>query len=322
MKQGQDWRSARVADVRQIARDIRRLVFDVDGGAPAFDAGSHLAIRVGLGAGAALRSYTCVPCDAGQLAIAVKLHPRSRGGSRYIWSLGVGDRVQLRMPENHFPLAWNAPEYVLLAGGVGITPLFGMAQALAARGAQVQLHYGAEDEQAMAYRVELATLLGDRARFYADAQAQRPDLPSIIAAMHSDALMYVCGPLPMLNAAKAAWAQAGRPHSRLRYEVFGDTGAHPEQAFRVRVQGLDRDVSVAADQSLLAALQAAGIDMIYDCQRGECGLCAVRLVQTDAQIDHRDVFFSATEKAQNHHMCACVSRLVGGCAVIDIGYRG
>jgi len=103
--------------------------------------------------------------------------------------------------------------------------------------------------------------------------------------------------------------------------VFGDSGLHAERPFRVEVPSRRRIVDVPSDKSLLQALVDAGIDMVYDCQRGECGLCAVRILERDAEIDHRDVFFSPQEKHHGERMCACVSRLVGGRAVIDVGYR-
>jgi len=126
----------------------------------------------------------------------------------------------------------------------------------------------------------------------------------------------------MLEAAKAAWAASGRPISRLRYEVFGDSGLFAEKSFTVDVLNRDISIPVRSDQTLLEALLGAGVDMIYDCQRGECGLCAVTIVEKDAAIDHRDVFLSSEEKAENHRMCSCVSRFSEGHAVIDIGYRG
>ena len=126
----------------------------------------------------------------------------------------------------------------------------------------------------------------------------------------------------MLNAVKQAWAQAGRPVSRLRYEVFGDNGRFAETFFEVAVANRDVTVQVRPDQSVLDALIGAGVEMIYDCQRGECGLCAVKILKLqDGMVDHRDVFFSEGEKRENRSMCSCVSRLTAGSAVIDIGYR-
>jgi vanillate O-demethylase ferredoxin subunit len=109
--------------------------------------------------------------------------------------------------------------------------------------------------------------------------------------------------------------------SRLRYEVFGNSGRFSEQPFEVEVASLGRVVNVRADQTMLDALMQAGVEMIYDCRRGECGLCAVDIDHADAEIDHRDVFFSQAERGENGAMCACVSRVCGGRIVIDTGYR-
>lgn len=196
-----------------------------------------------------------------------------------------------------------------------------MVQALIEKGASVELHYGAESDDAFAYLDELKAFLGDRLTLYRDDQGERPDLSTVFSGLPEEAELYMCGPLPMLDAAKSAWSAAGRPISRLRYEVFGDSGMHAERPFEVEIKGRPETVVVPENKTLLGALQDAGIDMIYDCQRGECGLCAVNLVDADGPIDHRDVFFSDDEKAEGKKMCACVSRLVGGKAVIDIGYR-
>lgn len=125
----------------------------------------------------------------------------------------------------------------------------------------------------------------------------------------------------MLEAAKRAWAKAGRATSRFRYEVFGDTGRFTEAPFTVRVAGYDREVLVPSDRSLLDALDDAGIPMIHDCRRGECGLCAVDVLDHSGEIDHRDVFLSDNEKREGNRLCACVSRIAGGSALIDTGYR-
>ena len=173
----------------------------------------------------------------------------------------------------------------------------------------------------MAFADELEALLGDRLILRDNAQGQHIDLAAEFAALPTDAECYLCGPIGMLEAAKAAWAEAGRPISRLRYEVFGDSGLFAEKPFSVEVLNRGTRVAVRSDQSLLDALIGAGVEMIHDCRRGECGLCAVQVMGDGVEIDHRDVFFSAEEKAEGHKMCACVSRLTEGHAVIDVGYR-
>lgn len=321
MRNRVEWRDAIVAETRQIAEDVRYIAFAVDGAVPRFDPGAHSNFRVEINGQPANRTYTTIPAPPGQIAVAVKLHPQSRGGSRFMWALEPGQAVRLTLPENRFELSWRAPHYLLLAGGIGITPIYGMARALAARGASLRLVYAARSRALMAFADDLQALLGDRLVLRDNAAGDHVDLAAEFAALPADAECYLCGPIGMLEAAKAAWVAAGRPISRLRYEVFGDSGLFAEKPFVVDVLNRDISVPVRPDQTLLEALLGAGVDMIYDCQRGECGLCAVKVLERDAEIDHRDVFLSADEKAENHRMCACVSRLSEGRATIDIGYR-
>ena len=321
MRNRVEWRDAKVAEVRQIADDVRYIGFEVEGAVPRFDPGSHSNFRVEIGGTATTRTYTVVPAPKGQIAVAVKLHPQSRGGSRFMWGLEVGDAVRLTLPESRFELSWRAGHYLLLAGGIGITPIYGMARALAARGASLRLVYGARSRGLMAFAGELEALLGERLSLRDNSRGDHIDLAAEFSALPVDAECYLCGPIGMLEAAKAAWAGAGRPLSRLRYEVFGDSGLFAEKAFSVDVLNRGVRIDVRPDQTLLDALIGAGVEMIHDCRRGECGLCAVRVLEAQGQIDHRDVFFSAEEKAEGQKMCACVSRLTEGRAVIDVGYR-
>jgi vanillate O-demethylase ferredoxin subunit len=110
------WRDAQLASATVIADDVRLLTFDVDGAVPAFDPGSHINIRVPIDGRPAIRTYTAIPAAPGQLAVAVKLHPHSRGGSRRMWAMNEGERVQMTLPENRFELSWRAPHYLLIAG--------------------------------------------------------------------------------------------------------------------------------------------------------------------------------------------------------------
>ncbi len=317
-----EWRDAKVAETKQIADDVRLVSFAVDGSVPRFDPGSHINVRVEIGGAPAIRTYTAIPAESGHLVVAVKLHPQSRGGSRFMWGLEKGQPVRLTLPENRFELSWRAGHYLLIAGGIGITPIYGMAKALAARAAPLRLVYGARSRGLMAFADELQTLLGDRLDLRDESEGGSIDLAAEFAALPEDGEVYLCGPLGMLEAAKAAWADTGRPVSRLRYEVFGDSGRHAEKSFSVDILNRGTHVEVRPDQTLLEALIGAGVDMIYDCQRGECGLCVVDIVAHEGEIDHRDVFLSSEEKRHDRRMCACVSRLTEGNATIDIGYRG
>lgn len=322
MKGRHEWRSAEVGVTDEIAAGVRMIEFKVEDELSVFEPGSHINIRVAIGDAPALRCYTCIPADRGHIRVAVRLHEKSRGGSRFMWALQPGQAVEITVPENRFELSWRASAYLLAAGGIGITPIYGMAKALDRRGAPVRLLYGGRSRNEMAFADELQQLLSGRAELFTDDEGERMDLAGAIDALPADGELYICGPLPMLNWARGLWDESGRPASRFRCEVFGDSGTKPEVPFSVTVANRNITVDVAPDQSLLDALTAAGVEMIWDCQRGECGLCAVDILKLDGEIDHRDVFFSDAEKAEGKSMCACVSRLTGGHALIDTGWRG
>lgn len=308
MKQVLTWHDARLVALRDVARDIRLLTIEpshFEKPAP----GSHVNVAVHIAGRPDTRSYSIVgPCDDGRYRIAVKKLPDSRGGSAYMHTLQEGARLSVSQPGNHFELAPDRPDYLLIAGGIGITPLYTMALALAARGARFRLLYSARSRADLAFADDLAARLGDRLQTFVDDEGARIDLPAAIAALEPGGELYVCGPIGMLEAAKRAWAATPRAPDALRFETFGNSGRLPTEPFTVRVPRLGREIQVAATQTLLDALEAAGIPMLSDCRRGECGLCAVPILAADGPVDHRDVFFSDAQKAANTHLCTCVSR--------------
>ena len=139
----------------------------------------------------------------------------------------------------------------------------------------------------------------------------RVDIAAEIARLDPQGEFYVCGPIGMLEDAKKAWAASGRPVDKLRFETFGSSGRRPSVAFTARIPRLGKTIAVRLDETLLEALEGAGVDMIFDCRRGECGLCALPILEVDGEVDHRDVFFSEAEKAASAKLCTCVSRVYG-----------
>jgi ferredoxin-NADP reductase len=321
MRSRQEWMRAEVADMRLVAEDVRLIEFAVSHSLPRFEPGSHTNIRVQIGDGEATRTYSCLPAPPDRIRVAVKRHVHSRGGSRFMWALAVGERIEVTVPENRFELSWSNRPCLLVAGGIGVTPIYGMALALRTRSTPFRMVYGGSRQRSMAFADELESRLGSRLELFVADDGRRIDIDAEIAALPTEAELYVCGPIGMLEEAKTAWQASGRAVSRLRYEVFGDSGLFVEAPFQVEVARRNVIVDVRPDQTLLEALTSAGVEMIYDCQRGECGLCAVDVLRADAAIDHRDVFFSAEQKREDKRMCACVSRFAGGRAIIDVGYR-
>jgi dimethylamine monooxygenase subunit B len=155
---------------------------------------------------------------------------------------------------------------------------------------------------------------------HASDECARLDLEATFRALPDDAIAIMCGPMRMLEAARRAWNEAGRAPADLRYETFGSSGLKPTAEFRVRLKGSDTELVVPQNSSMLDALNAAGCEVISDCQRGECGVCAVDVVAVEGEIDHRDVFFSDQQKQDNRKICPCVSRAIG-VVTIDTLYR-
>ncbi len=319
------WRQARLRSIRDLAADIRLFEIEPADGPPgAFAPGAHLCIGVMVGERPDTRRYSLVGLPRPDIyRIAVKRQAVSRGGSAYLWSLAAGARLSIADPQTLFEPDYAARETLLIAGGIGITPLVGMAEILARRGPAVRMVYAGRTLAGMPFRDELAALLGDRLSIVTSAEGacERVDFPALFAGLSPGAAAMICGPMPMIEAARRAWRDAGRPASGLRFETFGSSGHHPPTAFTVRVGETGQAVTVPAGMSMLDALAGAGVEVMSDCRRGECGLCAVDIVSADGLVDHRDVFFDEHQHAEGHKICACVSRLAGGTITIDTGLR-
>ena len=314
-----EWGAAALVSCRDLTADVR--LFEIALAAPVgvVAPGSHLSLLLPIGAGGGdVRSYSIVSAGDGVCRIAVKSLPDSRGGSAYLWRLEAGARLTVSRPRNHFPLGRDAPDYLLVAGGIGITPIYGMALALASAGLPVRVLYGVRGAADAALAAELRAVLGERLVMSAGS---RVDLAGGIAGLAAGGEMYVCGPIGMLEAAKRAWRASGRPGAKLRFETFGSSGRYATEAFTVRIPRLGVEIEVPRNLSLLDALEGAGVGMIHHCRRGECGLCALPILAVDGVVDHRDVFFTEAEKEENSRLCTCVSRVAGGVLTLDTGDR-
>ena len=315
------WTEAVVHATRDLTPSVREFTLAPVAPHLPYAAGSHLQVEVLVNGQPQTRSYSLIgQPDDGLYRIAVKQLPLGRGGSLAMWRLAPGERLRISAPRNFFPLSLTAPGYLLMAGGIGITPLVLMAQTLAARGAPVRLVQGARTVSELAYGDVLRTALGERLTQVVDERGERIDFAGEIAALPPGGQLYVCGPAPMLDAARQAWASAGRPAHDLRFETFGNSGQLAPQPFGLKVPRQGIDITVAADESLLEALELAGVSALSNCRRGECGLCALDVLALDGVIDHRDVFLSAHEHQQNQRICVCVSRVVGS-ITLDSAYR-
>ena len=307
------WRTATVLDSRVVADGVRRISLDTDGG-PVAEPGAHVDVRIPVGDRDVLRSYSIVATSPGQVVISVLRPERTRGGSAYLHRLEVGDTLRVSSPVQGFPLRLGASRYLLVAGGIGITAVLGMAERLAQVGADHRLVYAGRRRSAMPYLIDLADRHGDRLEVHASDEGERLDVPALISGVANDpdrdgVEAYVCGPLTLLDDFRVRWALAGLPPTNLRFETFGDGGSRTAEAFRLRVPDLGVDTQVPADESPLDALVRLGVPVMFDCLKGECGLCVAEVMELEGAIDHRDVFLSPSQKQQSRSICLCVSRI-------------
>ena len=319
----------RVAEVEALNPLIRRLRLLAPRGQalPAFNAGAHVRVQVSLSAEQQdWRHYSLInPLpEAGATSapthydIAVRREDEGRGGSRFMHGLQVGDRLVIEPPKNDFPLHGGHAPVLLVAGGIGVTPLLSMAAELRAAQRPVRMVYAGRSRALLAFLPALQSLLGDALRVHADDEAGAPlDIAALLDGCASDEQVYMCGPKPMLDAVLAAAHARGWPPERVHFELF--TAAAPEagdQAFDVVLAQSGVTHRVAADQSILDCLIEHGCDPLFDCKRGECGVCAVPVIE--GAIDHRDYVLSASEKAAGNVIQICISRALGPRLVLDL----
>jgi len=317
-------------EARRLNPLIRMFRLRADDGSalPGFTAGAHIRVKVVLPDGKEdWRHYSLVSPEAKQgvtdapteYVIAVRIEDEGRGGSRFMHQrLKEGDALTIEAPKNDFPLHEGAARAVLIAGGIGITPLISMAARRKAEGAAVRMHYAGRSRDLMAFLPELQTLLADDLVVHADVEAGAPlDIEALLDACEAQDQLYVCGPKVMLDAVLAATQKRGWTHDRVHFELFTtpavEEGDHP---FEVVLAQSGKSFTVPADQTILDCLIEHGCDPMYDCKRGECGVCATPVME--GEIDHRDYVLMASEKAAGNVIQICISRAKGARLVLDI----
>ncbi|KRB35215.1 PDR/VanB family oxidoreductase [Microbacterium sp. Root180] len=316
------WQGGTVAATHSLTPEIRRIEIDVDDPVRV-DAGAHVVVRMPIAGEIERRSYSVVDAspDGIRIALSVFSSPVSRGGAAVMNALAPGDRVELTRPLNDFPLRLGAPRYVLVAGGVGITAMIGMAERLRDAGADYRVVYAGRSRPLMAYLNQLEERHGDRLSVHVRDEGTSITVPALVEELAPGTEVYVCGPIRLMDAIRRAWLDRGLPIASLRMETFGNSGWFDAQEFTVRIPAIGLETRVSSTQSMLEALEAAGADMLYDCRKGECGLCEVRVLGLVGEIDHRDVFYSERQRNASEKMCCCVSRVVpatAGDAVVTI----
>lgn len=305
------WQQATVIEAGPIARNIQRIVLEPSLPKRA-EPGSHLDLFVTIDGERHKRSYSVVESsdDGSRVAISVLKAPLSRGGSVFMHTLQPGDTLEITQPLQNFPLRVGAPSYVLLAGGIGVTAIVNMARVLRNLKANYTLVYAARSRERMAYLPELLALHGDNLRVHIDDEGTALSVADLIGGIDPNAELYMCGPIRLMDAVRRSWRERELNYPNLRFETFGNSGWYDPEEFIVRVPRLGVETRVPAGRSMLEALEDAGVEMMFDCRKGECGLCEVKVLALEGAIDHRDVFYSERQQHATEKMCCCVSRAV------------
>jgi len=278
---------------------------------PAWEPGAHIDVVLGPGLE---RQYSLCgdPADRAAWRIAVLREPDGRGGSAHVHEqLGQGGKVRVRGPRNHFALR-PAARYRFVAGGIGITPILPMLAAAEAAGADWTLLYGGRTRQSMAFTEELSRY-GDRVTVAPQDETGLLDLASVLDSVAEGTLVYCCGPGPLLDAVEAR-CPAGCLHME-RFTPKEQQGGENTE-FEVELARSGATVTVAADVSVLDAVRAAGVEVLFSCTEGTCGTCETDVL--DGTPDHRDSVLTDEEQEAGETMMICVSRCRGRRLVLDL----
>lgn len=307
----------RIRSIRWEAEGINSFLLEpVDGTLlPPFEPGAHIDVQLKPGLA---RSYSLVndPAIRGHYEIAVHHAIDSRGGSRHIhqeWR--VGQIVEISDPKNNFPMVEDAPHTVLIAGGIGVTPMLPMIARLEKLGRSWELHYVAASPDRAAYVDRLAGY--DRVEIAYDGipGGRRLDLEAICKAAPADAHLYCCGPSGMLDAFVAINADRPAGHAHIEY-FSAETELATEGGYTLELARSGKTVPVEEGETMLDALLGAGVDIGFACSEGICGTCEVKVL--DGVPDHRDHFLSEEDKAANRSVMVCCSGSRTAKLVLDI----
>lgn len=290
---------------------------------PAFEAGAHIDIKLPSGL---LRQYSLcrLQSDPRYYEIAVLKDPQSRGGSDEVHRLNIGDVVQVSEPKNHFPLRSKETKSLLVAAGIGVTPLLPMAQTLQCCETEFEFHYCAKSPRTAAFSEALKhSSFADKMHFHFSSEPQtsgRMDIQKVLREHVADSDLYVCGPAEFISSVLESAQALGWPEDKLHREFFAapalDVGHEDNHAFQVKIASTGQVLDVAANQSISDVLDDNAIFVPVSCEEGVCGTCLTHV--KSGEIEHRDVFLSKKEREEGKQILTCCSRAKNAGDVIEL----
>ena len=290
------------------------------GALPAFEAGAHVDVHL---PGKLVRQYSLCnpPTENHRYQIGVLRDAGSRGGSEAMHDhIDVGSVLTISAPKNHFPLV-EAKRTLLLAGGIGVTPILAMAETLASKGAAFEMHYCARSPDKAAFKKRLGeSHLCDLVHFHYDSgdAAQQLDMAALLANPQPDTHLYVCGPQGFIEYVLGTAKAQGWPASQLHVEYFSAAAVDTtgDQPFDVKLASSGKVFTVPPGTTVIKVLAEAGVEIPYSCEEGVCGTCLTRVIE--GVPDHRDMYLTEEEQAANDQFTPCCSRSKTKVLVLDL----
>ncbi|MFQ6180677.1 Rieske 2Fe-2S domain-containing protein [Sinorhizobium meliloti] len=290
----------------------------VKGLLPTFQPGAHIDVHLPNGL---IRQYSITngPGESDSYVIGVKLERDSKGGSLCMHeTLREGDVLAISEPRNNFPLRRDAEKTILVAGGIGVTPLIAMAQALKNQNLDFAFHYFAQNQEQLAFP-EKTALLGEALKPHLGLRpdATAAELEGILSGYRPGMHLYLCGPGPMLEAARRIAADRGWPETAVHFEYFKNTNTIDDSSsFEVALARSCVTLKVPAGRTILEVMREAGIDMPSSCEQGACGTCLATVIE--GEPDHQDVYLNDAERRSGTKIMTCVSRAKSARLVLDL----
>jgi ferredoxin-NADP reductase/predicted pyridoxine 5'-phosphate oxidase superfamily flavin-nucleotide-binding protein len=311
-----------ISGVRQLTPRIRAFELRDPNGAelPAVEAGSHLQFPVQLGDGKEKIGHYSIcsnPARRDAYEIAVLVEDEGEGGSIAVHEqFNIGRTLNCELPQNHFRLHGDARPALLIAGGIGITPIKAMAQALKARGNAMHLHYAGRSGAEMAFRDRLIREFDNQMTIYRSSDDERMNIKRVLDKAVDNAIIYVCGPGRLIDEVVRIATELAIEPERVRFERFDAVIGVDAKPIQVELRRSAKLLEVAADQTILDAMLEAGVNSAYSCGAGNCKTCAVKVLS--GEPEHRDSALSTAERTDYQLMCPCVSRAKSDHLVLDI----
>jgi ferredoxin-NADP reductase len=285
---------------------------------PPFSGGAHTVIEMHDGDILRRNPYSLMsdPANTAHYAISVRRDDNGRGGSLFMHSkVKVGDEMRLTYPVNLFPLDLRAKKQLFIAGGIGITPFLAQIKQLAKTGGAWELHYSVRSRDLASYVDELTAIHPYQTHIYYDEDKNFINLETLLAGQPLGTHVYICGPKGMIEWVHDTAAKMGWPDQNVHSEEF--KAPDPGKPFEVTLKSTGATISVAETQSLLEAIEAAGIDAPFSCRAGACGQCETAVLQCDGSLVHNDHWLEDDEKTSGGKIMPCVSRFEGKTLIID-----